>query len=406
MLKHMRNLLGGALLAIALGIPYLQAADVAISALPAGAALTGTEAIPAVQSAATVKTTPAAIKTYIETGGTVTASDPVIDASQTWNNAAGTFYGQAFNVTNTASASGSLLAYWQVPATNSGGAIRPDGRFLSYAGSAPSGGTSFGQAGGTAFLITSGSTNILSIGTSGINLQAAGVIGWSPSSNADVGTDLYIYRDAANTLAQRNGTNAQTFRVYNTYTDASNYERADIGWSSNTFVIDVTKAGTGTRRAFSLKYDGNVALGVNTIGITSIGALDITGGYGLISSGVVAPLQGFRHVFAATTLTSYTLVLTDSGRGWVATSGSDQTFTMPSGVSPGTWYMFKVSASKSSYLRFTANTGQKIRLAAGVSASAGYVRSNTGGSWVYLVYDSADAEWVAWSQGGTWTIDS
>ena len=62
-----RNILLGALLAIGLGVPYLQAADVAISALPAGAALGGTEAIPAVQSGATVKTTPAAIKTYVET---------------------------------------------------------------------------------------------------------------------------------------------------------------------------------------------------------------------------------------------------------------------------------------------------------------------------------------------------
>lgn len=32
--------------------------------------------------------------------------------------------------------------------------------------------------------------------------------------------------DAANTLAQRNGTNGQSFRVYDTYTDGSNYRRA------------------------------------------------------------------------------------------------------------------------------------------------------------------------------------
>lgn len=62
-----RNILFGALLAIGLGVPYLHAADVAISALPAGSALAGTEPIPMVQSAATKKTTPAAIKTYVET---------------------------------------------------------------------------------------------------------------------------------------------------------------------------------------------------------------------------------------------------------------------------------------------------------------------------------------------------
>lgn len=40
-------------------------ADVKISALPAAAPLGGTEAVPCVQSAATVKTTPAAILTYV-----------------------------------------------------------------------------------------------------------------------------------------------------------------------------------------------------------------------------------------------------------------------------------------------------------------------------------------------------
>lgn len=36
--------------------------------------------------------------------------------------------------------------------------------------------------------------------------------------------DVILARDAANTLAQRNGANAQTYRLYGTYTDGSNYE--------------------------------------------------------------------------------------------------------------------------------------------------------------------------------------
>ncbi len=194
-------------------------------------------------------------------GATVTSSKPILNLSQTWNNAGVTFYGQAFNVTNTASASGSLLAYWQVPATYSGCAMRPDGRFLSYAGNAPSSGTSFGQSGGTAFLITSGSTNILSIGTYGINLQAAGLIGWSPSSNADAGTDLYIYRDAANTLAQRNGTNAQTMRVYGTFTDLSNRVNAALSATSTTVTLAAETAGTGA---------DNVPVNINAAGTSPV----------------------------------------------------------------------------------------------------------------------------------------
>lgn len=60
--------------------------------------------------------------------------------------------------------------------------------------------------------------------------------------------DIRLARDAANTLAQRNGTNAQTFRVYNTFTDASNYERGFLRWSSNVFEVGPEAAGTGAAR--------------------------------------------------------------------------------------------------------------------------------------------------------------
>src|SRR5207244_13385959 len=43
-------------------------------------------------------------------------------------------------------------------------------------------------------------------------------IGFSSGSLAAVATDTQLYRDAANTLAQKNGANAQTFRIYGTTT--------------------------------------------------------------------------------------------------------------------------------------------------------------------------------------------
>lgn len=63
--------------------------------------------------------------------------------------------------------------------------------------------------------------------------------------------DVFITRDAANISAQRNGTTAQTFRVYNTYTDASNYERGVMDWTTtaNTLTIGAQAAGSGTLRA-------------------------------------------------------------------------------------------------------------------------------------------------------------
>jgi hypothetical protein len=52
--------------------------------------------------------------------------------------------------------------------------------------------------------------------------------------------------DAANTLALRNGTNAQAFRLYGTYTDASNGRRLDItSTTGGIFTLTATGNGTG-----------------------------------------------------------------------------------------------------------------------------------------------------------------
>lgn len=72
--------------------------------------------------------------------------------------------------------------------------------------------------------------------------------------------DLLLERDAANTLAQRNGTSAQTFRVYNTFTDTSNLERGGFRWSSNVLEVFTDALGTGTSRAIRLVPAGAMML--------------------------------------------------------------------------------------------------------------------------------------------------
>jgi hypothetical protein len=64
--------------------------------------------------------------------------------------------------------------------------------------------------------------------------------------------DVFLVRDAADTLAQRRGANGQTFRIYNTFTDASNYERGFVRWESNRFEIGAEALGTGTARTTTL----------------------------------------------------------------------------------------------------------------------------------------------------------
>lgn len=56
----------------------------------------------------------------------------------------------------------------------------------------------------------------------------------------------------ANTLEQYNSTTAQVFYLYNTRTDASNYERAAIRWTGNICYFQSQKAGTGGSRNIGL----------------------------------------------------------------------------------------------------------------------------------------------------------
>jgi hypothetical protein len=102
--------------------------------------------------------------------------------------------------------------------------------------------------------------------------------------------DAFIIRDAANAIAQRNGTNAQTFRIYNTYTDASNYERLSIGWASSICTISPENAGTGSARALTLATPSlgttgtapalSLVAGNGTVTGAKGGSINITAGNG------------------------------------------------------------------------------------------------------------------------------
>jgi hypothetical protein len=75
------------------------------------------------------------------------------------------------------------------------------------------------------------------------------------------------------TIEHRNSTTSQKYNIYNTYTDASNYERAALKWDSNNFTFSTEALGTGTVRNFNFA-GGNV--GINTPGTVSY-PLQITG---------------------------------------------------------------------------------------------------------------------------------
>lgn len=205
-------------------------------------------------------------------GGTLTgASTPVLNLTQTWNNAATTFTGLLFNATDTASNASSLLEDLQVGGTSK---FKIDKTGLITTGVA-SGSLAFSTSPGTGFYIQganfgyqSGGNKIWLSAANQFTLVAAARLSWVASTDPNGTEDTLLYRDAAGILALRNGTTAQALRVYNTFTDASNFERLNILWSSNICQIYCDKAGTGTTRSIVIggQFAGDSLLELNPTG--------------------------------------------------------------------------------------------------------------------------------------------
>ena len=173
--------------------------------------------------------------------GTLTASAPGLNVTQTWNAGAVGFVGALIDITNTASAGASYPLLIKV------------------------GGISMFE------FTKAGRLNSVQVST-----------GILQCTYADFGSsgDTLLYRDAAATLAQRNGTTQQIFRLYNTYTDSSNYERLTLTGVAGTSVnITAETLGTGGDNldfVISPAGTGIVRLGANAT-ITGTGFITAVG---------------------------------------------------------------------------------------------------------------------------------
>lgn len=194
------------------------------------------------------------------TGSAATTS---LDITQTWNTT-GTPTAIDLNVTDTASNAASLLMNLRVGGVSQFSVSKAG--LLTIVG-----------AGSAGFDVAS--TVRVTGGTGQVRLWNNGAFSWSSTGAPSGAFDLAIFRDAANTLAQRNGVNAQAFNIYNTFTDASNYERGFVRWSSNVLQIGSDKLGTGTARDLVLQTDGTTRLTIAAAGAaTFASSLSVTGG--------------------------------------------------------------------------------------------------------------------------------
>lgn len=241
---------------------------------------------------------------------TQTANNPVLDLSQTWNNGAVSFEGIKLDVTDTASAGSSALLDLHVGGSSmfkvgKDGTITVDGDDTGTIGYRSDidmvllGDVAGGA--GTVGIATVGAGNI------GVVNSVNNFVAWTDNTPAAT-VDLALYRDAAATLAQRNGTNAQTVRVYETFTDASNYERLSISAASGTNVIKPEAAGTGTASKLDLYLTD---------------AVKITSGTGSPEGAVTAPVGSiYSRTDGGTNTTIYRKESGTGNTGWVAVSNA------------------------------------------------------------------------------------
>lgn len=168
------------------------------------------------------------------------ASGVTLSPSNVWNSAGTTFTGIQFNVTDTASAAGSMLLDLQVGGSSKFNVTKAGRVYINSTISWIESDTS------QIYLVNQGRIVFTARSPQQVTISSDADYSWGNSTNASGGSvDLRLSRDAANTLAQRNGTNAQTKRIYGTYTDASNYRRVAIAMTTGG-VASIAPEGAGT----------------------------------------------------------------------------------------------------------------------------------------------------------------
>lgn len=187
----------------------------------------------------------------------------------TWNNGATTFAAIKMNVTDTASAAGSLLMDLQIGGVSKfkvtkGGGATLSAPLLIADGTAGTPAFAFASRTDVGFWLDTAATSEMCFGrtgsfggrlnSGGIVITSSGAVAFTITDTQGSAADTLLWRDGPGIIAQRNSTNAQAFRLSNSHTDASNYERGGFDWkaTANTMRIRSEAAGTGTVRIIAI----------------------------------------------------------------------------------------------------------------------------------------------------------
>ena len=123
------------------------------------------------------------------------------------------------------------------------------------------------------------------------------------SKKATVSLVRFVIEDASNAYSIRNGTTAQTLRVYNTYTDGSNYERLafNAGAAGDWVQVAAETAGTGA---------DNIGVALTPAGTGAISAHVPDGSFTAETSGTFVPGNDCDIRWNCTAFTTGPLVVT------------------------------------------------------------------------------------------------
>jgi hypothetical protein len=202
--------------------------------------------------------------------GTITDVATNISSTVTWNDAADTFTAWKLDVTNTNSNVASKLIDLQVGSVTQFNVTRAG--VLTTKGNITFGANQVTWANSGSSITTT--ATIDSTAGTGFTFYPSAAVGVQISSAVQLGTDapvswgatgsgtqdVKLFRDAAATLARRNGTTAQIDRLYDTYTSSTDYHRLAVATARAT----LASVNGATVTATGLIPDGAVVVGVTT----------------------------------------------------------------------------------------------------------------------------------------------
>lgn len=117
------------------------------------------------------------------------------------------------------------------------------------------------------------SVNVITLAATIVRLGGSIPLGWGSGAGSETAHDTTLFRDgAAGTVAQRNGANAQAFRVYNTYTSAALFERLGVRWAGNVAIIGTEAAGAGVVRPLQIKFTPQTVASLPSAATAGVGA--------------------------------------------------------------------------------------------------------------------------------------